>query len=165
MKDKSKIQETAARISSLSGRMIARCDEIVMCAQGCGKKVCNLFAPLEARKTVRLCLEFIAVIAQASSTSAILAAHSEISALASAAARANTAVARCLPAHSRSLITCISSGEQFYLNLLLRGDSAALSIARILRPLAIPVRQLFLIFAKKLQEQLTVGASTGRRER
>ena len=151
------MQETAARISSLSGRMIARCDEIVMCAQGCGKKVCNLFAPLEARKTVRLCLEFIAVIAQASSTSAILAAHSEISAIAFAAARANTAVARCLPAHSRCLITCISSGEQFFLNLLLRGDSTARTLAKLVRPLSAPIGKLFLICSQKLHEQLTVG--------
>ena len=151
------MQETAARISSLSGRMIARCDEIAMSAQGCGKKVCNLFAPLEARKTVRLCLEFIAVIAQASSTSAILAAHSEISALASAAARANTAVARCLPAHSRSLITCISSGEQFFLNLLLRGDSTARTLAKLVRPLSAPIGKLFLVCSQKLHEQLTVG--------
>ena len=157
MKGESKMQETAARISSLSGRMIARCDKIAMCAQGCGKKVCNLFAPLEARKTVRLCLEFIVVIAQASSTSAILAAHSEISAIASAAARANTAVARCLPAHSRSLITCISSGEQFFLNLLLRGDSTARTLAKLVRPLSAPIGNLFLICSQKLHEQLTVG--------
>lgn len=156
-------QNRVDQIEGIVCAMIARCDEIASCETG--GKMCNMFLPREARKTVDLVLNFIAMVAQAPSMASIAELQVPLIDLQERARIANVAVANCLPSNCCSLIACISSGEQFYLNLLLRGDSAALSIARILRPLAIPVRQLILIFAKKLQEQLTVGASTGRRER
>ena len=150
-------QESVIRIESVVDRMIARSDEIAACAQHGGKKVCNLFAPREARKTAELMLGFIAVLAEASSMAAVVASRPALELLADHAQAANDAIASALPKNCRSLITCISSGEQFVLNLLLRGDSTALRLAKLARPLSVPLRQLFLLCSQKLHEQLTVG--------
>ena len=150
-------EESAARIGPVVDKMIARCDEIAACAQDDGCKVCNLFLPRENRKTVQLCLVFVAAVATSSSMSAIAVLHPALAALAEHAQAANDAVASALPKNCRSLITCVSSGEQFVLNLLLRGDSTALRLAKLARPLSVPLRQLFLLCSQKLHEQLTVG--------
>ena len=42
-------------------------------------------------------------------------------------------------------------------NLLLRGDSTALALAKIAHHMALPLRQIFLLCSQKLHEQLTVG--------
>ena len=151
------MEESVVRIGAVVDKMIARCDEIAACAQDRGKKLCNLFTPREARKTAELCLAFIAAIAGASSMAAVVAARPALEVLADRAQCANDAIASALPKNCRSLITCISSGEQFVLNLLLRGDSTALRLAKLARPLTVPLRQLILLCSQKLHEQLTVG--------
>ena len=151
------MQESVIRITSVVDKLIVRCDEIADSAKGGGKKVCNFFAPREARKTADLCLAFNAALADASSMAAVLASAPALEALADRAQRANDAIASALPKNCRSLITCISSGEQFILNLLLRGDSTALRLAKLARPLSVPLRQIFLLCSQKLHEQLTVG--------
>ena len=151
------MEESVIRIRLVVDSLIARCDEIAACARHDGKKVCNLFAPREARKTADLCLAFNAALADASSMAAVLASAPALEALADHARAANDAIASALPKNCRSLITCISSGEQFILNLLLRGDSTALRLAKLARPLPVPLRQLFLLCSQKLHEQLTVG--------
>ena len=151
------MQESVTRITSVVDKMIARCDEIANCARRDGKKVCNLFAPREARKTADLCLAFVAAIAGASSMAAVVASRPALEALAEHAQTANEAIASALPKNCRSLITCVASGEQFILNLLLRGDSTALALAKIAHHMALPLRQIFLLCSQKLHEQLTVG--------
>ena len=150
-------QESVIRIESVVDRLIARSDEIAACAAHDGKKVCNLFAPREARKTAELCLAFIASLAEASSMAAVVVSRPAFEVLADHVRAANDAIASALPRNCRSLITCISSGEQFVLNLLLRGDSTALRLAKLARPLSVPLRQLILLCSQKLHEQLTVG--------
>ena len=151
------MQESVIRIESVVDDLIARSDEIAACASHDGAKLCNLFVPREARKTVDLCLAFIAALAEASSMAAVVASHPALEALADRVKLANDAIASALPTNCRSLITCISSGEQFVFNLLLRGDSTALRLAKLARPLSVPLRQLFLLCSQKLHEQLTVG--------
>ncbi len=151
------MQETVVRIEAVADALITRSDEITACARQHGSKVCNLFLPREARKTVELWLDFIAAIAMASSTNAVLAASPALATLADHVHESNDAVAVCLPKHSRNLITCISSGEQFILNLLLRGDSTALALAKIAHHLTLPLKRIFLLCFQKLHEQLTVG--------
>ena len=151
------MQESVIKITSVVDRMIARCDAIADCAQNHGKKGCNIFTPNEGRKTADLCLAFVAAIAGASSMAAVVASAPALEALADHAQRANDAIASALPKNCRSLITCVASGEQFILNLLLRGDSTALRLAKLARPLSVPLRQLFLLCSQKLHEQLTVG--------
>ena len=151
------MQESVIKITSVVDRMIARCDEIADCAEHNGKKACNIFTPNESRKTAQLCLDFIAAIAGASSMAAVVASRPALEALADHAQTANDAIASALPKNCRSLITCVSSGEQFVLNLLLRGDSTALRLAKLARPLSVPLRQLILLCSQKLHEQLTVG--------
>ena len=151
------MQESVVKITSVVDRMIARCDAIADCAQNHGKKACNIFTPNESRKTAQLCLDFVAAIAGASSMAAVVASHLALEALAEHAQAANDAIASRLPKNCRSLITCVASGEQFILNLLLRGDSTALKFAKLARPLSVPLRQLFLLCSQKLHEQLTVG--------
>ena len=152
-----RMEESAARIGAMVDAMIARCDEIAACAQDRGRKACNLFTPREARKTADLCLAFIAAIAGASSMAAVVAAAPALEALAEHAQAANDFVATRLPKNCRSLITCIASGEQFFLNLLLRGDSTGYALAKIAHHMALPLRQIFLLCSQKLHEQLTVG--------
>ena len=151
------MQESVIRITSVVDKLIVRCDEIADSAKGGGKKLCNFFAPREARKTADICLAFNAALAEASSMAAVLASAPALEVLADHAQRANDAIASALPRNCRSLITCLSSGEQFVLNLLLRGDSTALRLAKLARPLSVPLRQLFLLCSQKLHEQLTVG--------
>ena len=131
------MQESVVKITSVVDKMIVRCDEIAACAQDRNKKACNIFTPNESRKTAQLCLAFVAALAEASSMAAV--------------------VASALPKNCRCLITCVASGEQFILNLLLRGDSTALRFAKLARPLSVPLRQLILLCSQKLHEQLTVG--------
>ena len=150
-----RMEESAARIGAMVDAMIVRCDEIAACAQDRGRKACNLFTPREARKTGQYMLDFIAAVASASSMAAVVASHPALAAIADHAQVANDAVASRLPLNCRSLITCIASGEQFFLNLLLRGDSTAL--AKIAHHMALPLRQIFLLCSQKLHEQLTVG--------
>ena len=145
------------RIGSIVDRLIARSDEIADSARPRGAQLCNLFTPHESRKTAQLCLDFIAALAEASSMAAVVESAPALEALADHAQRANDAIASALPKNCRALITCISSGEQFILNLLLRGDSTALRLAKLARPLSVPLRQLILICFQKLHEQLTVG--------
>ena len=151
------MQESVVKITSVVDKMIVRCDEIAACAQDRNKKACNLFAPREARKTAQLCLDFVAALAEASSMAAVVASRPALELLADHAQCANDAIASALPRNCRSLITCISSGEQFVLNLLLRGDSTSLRLAKLARPLSVPLRQLILLCSQKLHEQLTVG--------
>ena len=151
------MQESVARIGLAVDRLIARSDEIAACAQHDGKKVCNLFIPREARKTVQLMLDFITALAEASSMAAVVVSRPALEALAAHAQRANDVIASALPRNCRSLITCIASGEQFALNLLLRGDSTALRLAKIAHHLTLPLKQVLLICFQKLHEQLTVG--------
>ena len=151
------MQESVARIGAVVDAMVVRCDEIAACARGRGRMMCNIFAPREARKTVQLMLDFIAAVASASSMSAIVASHPALEVLAEHAQAANDAVASRLPQNCRSLITCIASGEQFVLNLLFRGDSTALALAKISHHLTLPLKQILLICFQKLHEQLTVG--------
>ena len=151
------MQESVVKITSVVDKMIVRCDEIAACARHDGKKVCNLFAPREARKTADLCLAFIAALAEASSMAAVVVSRPALEVLADHAQRANDAIASALPKNCRSLITCVASGEQFILKLLLRGDSTALRLAKLARPLSVPLRQLFLICFQKLHDNLTVG--------
>ena len=151
------MQESVIRITSVVDKLIVRCDEIADSAKGGGKKLCNFFAPREARKTADLCLAFNAALAEASSMAAVIASAPALEVLADHAQRANDAIASALPRNCRSLITCLSSGEQFILNLLLRGDSTGLRLAKLARPLSVPLRQLLLLCSQKLHEQLTVG--------
>ena len=151
------MQESVDKITSVVDRMIARCDEIAACAQDRGKKACNIFTPREARKTADLCLAFVAAIAGASSMAAVVASAPALEALAEHAHAANDAIASALPKNCRSLITCVASGEQFFLNLLLRGDSTGYALAKIAHHLSLPLRQIFLLCSQKLHEQLTVG--------
>ena len=151
------LQESVARIEQAVDKLIMRCDEIADSAKGGGKKLCNFFAPREARKTADFCLAFNAALAEASSMAAVLASAPALEVLADHAQTANDAIASALPRNCRSLITCLSSGEQFVLNLLLRGDSTALRLAKLARPLSVPLRQLLLLCSQKLYEQLTVG--------
>ena len=155
--DKLVMQESVARIGLAVDNLIMRCDEIAACARHDGKKVCNLFIPREVRKTVQLMLDFITALAEASSMAAVVASAPALDALAEHAAQANDVIASALPRNCRSLITCIASGEQFILNLLLRGDSTALRLARIAHHLTLPLKQVLLICFQKLHEQLTVG--------
>ena len=99
----------------------------------------------------------IAALAEASSMAAVVASRPALEALAEHVQCANDAIASHLPKNCRSLITCISSGEQFFLNLLLRGDSTARTLAKLVRPLSAPIGKFFLICSQKLHEQLTVG--------
>lgn len=151
------MQESVARIGLAVDNLIMRCDEIAACARSHGAKLCNLFAPNENRKTAQLCLDFIKAIAEASSMAAVVASAPALDALAEHAAQANDVIASALPRNCRSLITCIAFGEQFILNLLLRGDSAALRLAKIAHHLTLPLKQVLLICFQKLHEQLTVG--------
>ncbi len=151
------MQESVARIGLAVDNLIMRCDEYAACARSHGAKLCNLFMPNENRKTAQLCLDFIKAIAEASSMAAVVASAPALDALAEHAAQANDVIAAALPRNCRSLITCIASGEQFILNLLLRGDSAALRLARIAHHLTLPLKQVLLICFQKLHEQLTVG--------
>ena len=128
------MQESVIKITSVVDRMIARCDAIADCAQNHGKKACNIFTPNESRKTAQLCLDFVAAIAGASSMAAVVASHPALEALAEHAQAANDAIASALPKNCRSLITCVASGEQFFLNLLLRGDSGRTARPREDRP-------------------------------
>ena len=155
--DKLVMQESVARIGLAVDNLIMRCDEYAACARSHGAKLCNLFMPNENRKTAQLCLDFIKAIAEASSMAAVVASAPALDALAEHAAQANDVIASALPRNCRSLITCIASGEQFILNLLLRGDSAALRLARIAHHLTLPLKQVLLICFQKLHEQLTVG--------
>ena len=155
--DKLVMQESVARIGLAVGNLIMRCDEYAACARSHGAKLCNLFMPNENRKTAQLCLDFIKAIAEASSMAAVVASAPALDALAEHAAQANDVIASALPRNCRSLITCIASGEQFILNLLLRGDSAALRLAKIAYHLTLPLKQVLLICFQKLHEQLTVG--------
>ena len=68
------MQESVIRIGSVVDKLIARCDEIAACAQDHDKKVCNLFAPREARKSAELMLDFVATLASVSSMAAVVAA-------------------------------------------------------------------------------------------
>ena len=154
--DKLVMQESVARIGLAVDNLIMRCDEYAACSSH-GAKLCNLFAPREARKTAELMLSFVAAIADASSMSAVAASAPALDALAEHAAQANDVIASALPRNCRALITCIASGEQFALNLLLRGDSAALRLAKIAHHLTLPLKQVLLICFQKLHEQLTVG--------
>ena len=151
------MQESVVKITSVVDKMIVRCDEIAACAQDRNKKACNIFTPNESRKTAQLCLAFVAALAEASSMAAVVASRPALELLADHAQCANDAIASALPRNCRSLITCISSGEQFVLNLLLRGDSTGLRLAKLARPLSVPLRQLILLCTQKLHEQLTVG--------
>ena len=151
------MQESVIRIGSVVDNLIARCDEIAACASHDGAKLCNLFAPREARKSVELMLDFVAAIAAASSMAAVVSAAPALDALADHAKSANDAIASALPRNCRSLITCFAAGEQFILNLLLRGDSTALALAKIASHLTIPLKQILLLCFQKLHEQLTVG--------
>ena len=151
------MQESVIRIESVVDKLITRSDEIAACARHDGKKVCNLFAPREARKTAELMLGFIAALAEASSMAAVVASRPALEVLAEHAQRANDAIASALPKNCRSLITGVASGEQFFLNLLLRGDSTSLALAKIAHHMALPLRQVFLLCSQKLHEQLTVG--------
>ena len=151
------MQESVVKITSVVDKMIVRCDEIAACAQDRNKKACNLFAPREARKTAQLCLDFIAAVATASSMAAIAASAPALEVLVDHAQTANDAIASRLPRNCRALITCIASGEQFILNLLLRGDSTGFALAKIAHHMALPLRQIFLLCSQKLHEQLTVG--------
>ena len=148
-------EETVDQIGIIAKAMMARCDEIA--GHGAEQKVCNMFLPHEARKRVDLVLAFIAVLAQAPSMAPIADAHPVLADLQRHLQLANAAVADCLPLNCRNLITCISSGEQFFLNLLLRCDSTALRLAKLAHPFSVPLRQLFLLCSQKLHEQLTVG--------
>ena len=151
------LQESVTRVEQSVDKLIVRCYEIADSAKGGGKKLCNFFAPREARKTADLCLAFNAALAEASSMAAVVASAPALEVLTDHAQTANDAIASALPRNCRSLITCISSGEQFVLNLLLRGDSTALRLAKLARPLSVPLRQLILLCSQKLHEQLTVG--------
>ena len=151
------MQESVVRITSVVDKMIVRCDEIAACAQDRNKKACNIFTPNESRKTAQLCLAFVAALAEASSMAAVVASAPALEALADHAQAANDAIASALPKNCRCLITCVASGEQFILNLLLRGDSTALALAKIAHHMALPLRQIFLLCSQKLHEQLTVG--------
>ena len=151
------MEESVDKITLVVDKMIARCDEIAACAQDRGKKACNIFMPREARKTADLCLAFVAAIAGASSMAAVVASAPALEALADRARSANDTIASALPKNCRSLITCVASGEQFILNLLLRGDSTVLALAKIAHHMALPLRQIFLLCSQKLHEQLTVG--------
>ena len=92
-KTKLAMQESVIRIESVVGKLIARSDEIAACARHDGKKVCNLFAPREARKTAELMLGFIAVLAEASSMAAVVASRPALELLADHAQCANDAIA------------------------------------------------------------------------
>ena len=151
------MRESVARIGLAVDNLIMRCDEYAACARSHGAKLCNLFTPNENRKTAQLCLDFIKAIAEASSMAAVVASAPALDALAEHAAQANDVIASALPRNCRSLITCIASGEQFILNLLLRGDSAALRLAKIAHHLTLPLKLVFLICFQKIHEQLTVG--------
>ena len=155
--DKLVMQESVARIGLAVDNLIMRCDEYAACARSHGAKLCNLFIPREVRKTVQLMLDFITALAEASSMAAVVASAPALDALAEHAAQANDVIASALPRNCRSLITCIAFGEQFILNLLLRGDSAALRLAKIAHHLTLPLKQVLLICFQKLHEQLTVG--------
>ena len=155
--DKLVMQESVARIGLAVDNLIMRCDEYAACARSHGAKLCNLFIPREVRKTVQLMLDFITALAEASSMAAVVASAPALDALAEHAAQANDVIAAALPRNCRSLITCIASCEQFILNLLLRGDSEALRLARIAHHLTLPLKQVLLICFQKLHEQLTVG--------
>ena len=157
VKGKVNMQESVDRITSVVDKMIARCDEIADCAPHDGARICNLFAPRDARKSVELMLDFIAAIASASSMAAVVATAPALEALADHAKSANDAIASALPRNCRSLITCFAAGEQFILNLLLRGDSTALALAKIAHHLTLPLKQILLLCSQKLHEQLTVG--------
>ena len=151
------MQESVVQIGSAVDKLIARSDEIAACASHDGAKLCNLFTPREARKSAELMLDFVAAIASASSMAAVAAAAPALEALAARAKSANDAIASALPRNCRSLITCFAAGEQFILNLLLRGDSTALRLAKIASHLTLPLKQLLLLCFQKLHEQLTVG--------
>lgn len=148
-------EETVDQIRIIAKAMMVRCDEIA--GHGAERKVCNMFLPHEARKRVDLILAFIAVLAQSPSMAPIADAQPMLVDLQRHLQLANAAVVNCLPLTCRNLIACISSGEQFFLNLLLRGDSTAIRLAKLAHPLSIPLRQLFLLCSQKLHEQLTVG--------
>ena len=151
------MQESAARIEAVVDAMIMRCDEIADCASDPGCRLCNLFVPHESRRSVQLMLDFLSALATASSMRAVLAVAPALEALSDRARAANDAIAASLPRDCRSLITCLAAGEQFVLNLLLRGDSTALALAKIAHHMALPLRQIFLLCSPKLHEQLTVG--------
>ena len=84
------LQESVARIEQAVDKLIVRCDEIAGSAKGSGKKVCNFFAPREARQTADLCFAFIAVIAGASSMASVVASAPALEALADHARCAST---------------------------------------------------------------------------
>ena len=151
------MNESAARIGQVVDAMIMRCDEIASCAGDPGCRLCNLFAPRESRRSVQLMLDFVSALATASSMRAVLAVAPALEVLSDRARAANDAIAASLPRNCRSLITCLASGEQFVLNLLLRGDSTALALAKIAHHLTLPLKQILLICSQKLHEQLTVG--------
>ena len=47
--------------------------------------------------------------------------------------------------------------EQMVKTVIGRGDSTVLRLAKLARPLSVPLRQIFLLCSQKLHEQLTVG--------
>ena len=151
------MQESVVQIGKTVDNLIARSDEIAACASQDGARLCNLFAPREARKSVELMLDFVAALASVSSMAAVAVAVPALEALAAHAKSANDAIASALPRNCRSLITCFAAGEQFVLNLLLRGDSTALALAKIASHLTLPLKQILLLCFQKLHEQLTVG--------
>ena len=151
------MQESVVQIGKTVDNLIARCNEIAVCASHDGARLCNLFTPREARKSAELMLDFVATLASASSMAAVVAAAPALEALAAHAKSANDAIASALPRNCRSLITCFAAGEQFVLNLLLRGDSTALALAKIASHLTLPLKQILLLCFQKLHEQLTVG--------
>ena len=150
-------QESLVRIEQTVTKLIARCDEIAACASHDGARLCNLFAPREARKSAQLMLDFLSAIALVPSMRTIAAVAPALEALAARAKSANDTIASALPRNCRSLITCFAAGEQFGLNLLLRGDSTALRLAKIAHHLTLPLKQILLLCFQKLHEQLTVG--------
>ena len=156
-KTKLTMQISVARLGQTTDKLIARCDEIAACAARDEAKLCNLFSPHESRKSIQLMLDFVAALAEASSASALAASRPAFEALADRASAANDAIASRLPRNCRSLITCLAAGEQFVLNLLLRGDPSASRLAKIVRPLSLALKQILLICFQKLHEQLTVG--------
>lgn len=150
-------EESAKRIEVAAAAMSARYEEIATAAKESKQAVWNIFTPRESRKTVRLVQDFIAAIARSSSMSAVTAARPTLQQLEKHTQMANAAVSDRLPPPCRNLIACIAAGEQFYLNLLLRNDRTALSLAKLLRPIFLPLRELLLICSRKLFDQLSVG--------
>lgn len=150
-------EESAKRIEVAAAAMSARYEEIATAAKESKQAVWNIFTPRESRKTLKIVQDFIAAVARASSMSAVSAARPTLERLEKDTQAANAAVTDRLPPPCRNLITCIGAGERFYLNLLLRNDRTALSLAKLIRPLSLPLRELMLLCSRKLFDQLSVG--------